>query len=146
MKRLTLLALAAALAVPAAASAQNHVDVGDHVPAAQDASASILFAAFDPGRNDVLAGDRVTWTNGSVRKHTVTAVDASFNSGQLLGGEQFSHTFGAPGSYAYYCSLHPFMRGEVDVHEVLLARPEAAASPAKPFVCAGAPRCRRTRR
>jgi plastocyanin len=84
------------------------------------AAVSIQFAAFAPTQNDVLAGDTVSWTNDSVRIHSVTADDASFTSALLPSGMQFTHRFDAPGSYLYHCTLHPFMRGDIEVHRLLL--------------------------
>ena len=42
-----------------------------------------------------------------------------------------------PGDYQYYCQIHPFMRGEVDVHRLLLTTPAEPAVPGRPFVLAG---------
>lgn len=128
MRRL-LLALAVALApgaLPAAAAS------GDAAP-----QTTIQFAAFAPPRIDVLAGDTATWRNDSGRMHTVTAADGTWTSARLTTGESFSHRFDAPGAYAYYCQIHPFMRGEVDVHRLLLATPSEPAVPGRPFVLAG---------
>lgn len=57
----------------------------------------------------------VTWVNNDDAPHTVTASDGSFNSGNLNAGQAWSHTFTAPGTYAYYCSYHPWMKGTVIV-------------------------------
>jgi plastocyanin len=57
----------------------------------------------------------VTWTNSEGVPHTVTANDGSFGSSQLGAGDTFSHTFTEPGTYSYYCQLHPMMRATVVV-------------------------------
>jgi hypothetical protein len=62
----------------------------------------------------------VQWSNTSVRVHTVTANDGSFDSGDLCGGGRFVHEFDALGVYRYHCSIHPGMTGEVDVRRVTL--------------------------
>jgi hypothetical protein len=80
---------------------------------------SAEYATFRPTRVDVLAGDTVTWRNDSVRAHTVTAEDGSFDSGRLGAGSVFTHRFEAPGAVPYYCRLHTF-GGEVDVYRLLL--------------------------
>jgi hypothetical protein len=53
----------------------------------------------------------------------VTAGDGSFDSGRLDPGEQFSHTFAQPGTFAYFCGFHPDMQGTVVVTE---QQPEAS--------------------
>ena len=48
---------------------------------------SMLTAAFAPTHVDVVAGDTVTWSNDSVRKHTVTAQDGAWTSTEVFTGE-----------------------------------------------------------
>jgi plastocyanin len=128
--RCALLAAVAALALaPAAASAQH----GDHGADPGGTTVSIAFAAFDPPFVDVLRGDRITWDNVSVRQHDVAAVDGSFNSGPLRGGAAFARLFDSAGEVAYFCTIHPFMRGTVSVHDLLLDRPAEPAVPGRPF-------------
>jgi plastocyanin len=57
----------------------------------------------------------VTWSNAGDEAHTVTALDGSFDSGELGPGEGFSWFFDQPGTYVYYCALHDWMRGTVVV-------------------------------
>ena len=103
---------------------------------------SILFGSYSPPRIDVLAGDTVHWSNDSVRAHTVNADDGTWASGRLPGSATYSRRFDTPGDRAYYCTLHPFMRGEVDVHRVLLHRAgRAGRARAARTRCAAAPRC-----
>jgi plastocyanin len=109
------LVAAAALALPAAASADT-VDVG------------IQTSAFGPNQLSVLAGDSVMWMNQSLRSHTVTARDGSFASQQIGVNGMFTRKFPAAGTYAYYCQIHPFMTGQVDVYPVLLHGPIGAVS------------------
>jgi hypothetical protein len=98
---------------------------------------AIAFALFGPPQTTVLAGDTVTWTNQAVRKHTVDGLTESFDSPELFLGDAYSHQFGTPGAFAYYCRLHPFMRGEVDVYRVLIDPPQAAASAGRPYTLRG---------
>jgi plastocyanin len=137
MRRLALAlgATLASLAGPAAAPAQEH----DHGAAADTAAAGvpILYATFGTPRVDVLAGDTVRWTNNSVRAHNVRADDGSWESGRLLVDDTFSHRFDAVGPATYYCTLHPFMRGEVDVSNVLLFAPTEPGAPGRPYVLHG---------
>ena len=134
MRRALLAALAALALAPATAAAQH----GDHGAAPGGGTAvAIQFAAFDPPFVDVLTGDSIRWTNDSVRQHDVAAVDAAFNSGSLRAGSVFTHAFTAAGDVAYYCTIHPFMRGTVAVHDLLLDRPAEPAVPGRPFPLRG---------
>jgi plastocyanin len=76
---------------------------------------SIQNFSFGPGTVTVSPGVTVTWTNDDSVTHTVTAADGSFDSSSLAPGQGFSYTFTTPGTYAYHCSIHPFMTGEVVV-------------------------------
>jgi plastocyanin len=99
--------------------------------------ASIGFAAVTPQRLDVVMGDTVTWTNDSVRTHTVTADNGSFDSGRLVPSATFRRMFDALGETPYHCILHPFIRGVVGVYTLLLAAPEQAAAPNRSFPLSG---------
>jgi plastocyanin len=91
---------------------------------------NVLFAAFSPTPLDVLPGETVEWSNVSDRRHTVTADDGSFDSGDLFGGNHFSRTFTAVGAYPYHCTVHAGMIGEVDVRRVTLGTLPPATVPA----------------
>jgi plastocyanin len=58
-------------------------------------------------------------TSGTVTQGSggvTTAVDSKFESGSLKQNASFSFTFTAPGTYAYFCKIHPAtMRGEITV-------------------------------
>jgi len=97
----------------------------------------IAYAAYSPTRIDVVAGQTITWDNTSVRIHTVTADDGSWSSMHLSSGTRYSHAFDTTGTFLYHCQLHPFMRGEVDVHEVLLDQPASVAGPGRPYPLTG---------
>ncbi len=70
---------------------------------------------FDAPTLTVPVGTTVTWTNEDTEPHTVTASDRAFSSTGLDRNEKYSHTFTTPGTYAYFCALHPFMTGQVVV-------------------------------
>jgi len=71
---------------------------------------------FTPADISISAGTTVTWTNNDDVEHTITASDSSFGSKALESGDNFSYTFTQAGTYAYFCSIHPFMTGRVSVH------------------------------
>jgi hypothetical protein len=89
---------------------------------------SIGFGDFVPSHLDVLAGDTVTWRNDSVRQHTVTANDESWDSGRLGARAVFRRRFDEPGRVGYFCRLH-VIAASLDVHSVLL---EASHDPSNP--------------
>jgi plastocyanin len=91
---------------------------------------AVLFQAFSPSQIDALPGDAITWSNISERTHTVTADDGSFDAGELLGGNSFTTTAGAPGTYVYHCIIHAGMTGEIDVRRVILGLLPPVAVPA----------------
>jgi plastocyanin len=93
------------------------------------AEVNVQFSAYGPSQLDVLPGTSVTWSNVSVRTHTVTARDGTFDSGHLDPGRRFAVTFAHPGSYQYHCTIHPSIAGEIDVRRVILDTLPTAAVP-----------------
>jgi plastocyanin len=71
--------------------------------------------AFHAGSLTIHAGDTVRFVNDDDDAHTVTAADKSFDSGGLDAGEAWVHTFTKPGTYAYICALHPYMKATIVV-------------------------------
>jgi 3',5'-cyclic-AMP phosphodiesterase len=71
--------------------------------------------SFAPGATTVPAGSTITWTNRDDVPHTVVSAERTFKSPVLDTDQRFSHSFDAPGTYKYFCSLHPRMTGEVVV-------------------------------
>jgi plastocyanin len=71
--------------------------------------------AFSPTSLEVEVGSEVTWTNADPTAHTVTARDGSFDSETLDPGAGFATTFERVGTFAYFCQIHPTMRGSVNV-------------------------------
>jgi plastocyanin len=71
--------------------------------------------SFTPSTITVAAGTQVHWTNGDDIPHTVVSEDKSFKSKALDTNDQFSYTFTKPGTYNYFCSIHPKMTATVVV-------------------------------
>ncbi len=103
--RYQIVALAAALLAPAAAATT--------APAVR-----IEGDAFLPKTLTVQAGQVVTFSNQDDDAHTVTATDGSFDSKGLDTHAVWRHAFTSPGTYAYFCQLHPFMKGTIVVTAV----------------------------
>jgi plastocyanin len=108
-----------------------------HAVAAAGAGVTMLVGSFAPTHVDVVAGDTVTWTNDSVRRHTATAVDGSWSSADVFPGDRYARVFDHTGTVPYFCRIHVFMRGEVDVHSLLLTAPGEAGAPHRPYALAG---------
>jgi plastocyanin len=71
--------------------------------------------SFSPATLEIKAGTTVTWTNADDIPHTVVSDDKVFKSKALDTDEKFSFTFDKPGTYPYFCSLHPKMTAKVVV-------------------------------
>jgi plastocyanin len=85
-------------------------------PAQMDtARVEIQAHGFSAPTLTVKPGTTVTWTNRDDDAHTVTSVANRFRSPGLDTGDTFSYTFTGPGTYEYFCSLHPLMTGKVVV-------------------------------
>jgi plastocyanin len=71
---------------------------------------------FAPATMQVKGGTRIKVTNDDSAPHTVTADDGhSFDSGTLNQGQSTTIKAPAPGTYAYHCTVHPFMKGKLVV-------------------------------
>ena len=71
--------------------------------------------SYQPTTLTVAPGTKVTWVNRDDEPHTVTDTNKHFNSKALDTGDRFSTAFTQPGTYNYYCALHPKMTGQVIV-------------------------------
>ena len=109
---------------PDGAPAVVEPTTGDPVPtpvapatSGTSAEVAITDLLFQPDAIEVTAGSSVTWRNGDPFDHTVTATEGDFNSGIVGEGQEFSQTFDAPGTFEYFCAIHPSMTGTVVVSE-----------------------------
>jgi plastocyanin len=85
------------------------------VVAADGTTVKIHDFAFAPAQLTVKVGTTVTWVNEDDIPHTVVATGKAFRSKALDTNDKFSFTFATPGSYEYFCSLHPHMKATVVV-------------------------------
>jgi plastocyanin len=74
--------------------------------------------AFAPARLTISAGQTVTFVNQDDDAHTVTSTSGWFDSKGLDTNGVWRHTFSKAGTYAYFCELHPFMKGTIVVQAV----------------------------
>jgi len=77
---------------------------------------------FLPDSIEIQVDDTVMWTNADSAAHTVTSgqdatPDGMFDSSLFMSGNTFEFTFDKAGTYTYFCMVHPWMSGEIIVHE-----------------------------
>jgi plastocyanin len=68
---------------------------------------------FSPATIEIKKGNTVEWKNDDITPHTATS--AAFDSGSIASNAGWRHTFTQAGSFPYYCTFHPEMKGTVVV-------------------------------
>ena len=92
-------------------------EASSDAPAA-DGAVQIADFAFDPVDVTVPAGTAITWTNTDGSPHSIqddSGMDLFPESDDLETSDTFSFTYAEPGTYAYICGIHNYMRGSVTV-------------------------------
>ena len=93
------------------------IPTGTSVPGCEDTNECWLPAEISVG-----VGDTVIWSNTDTAAHTVTSgsptdgPDGIFDSSLFIAGATFEVTFDDSGSYDYFCMVHPWMQGNVQVN------------------------------
>jgi plastocyanin len=85
--------------------------------AAKSEKVQIVEFTYEPDPVVVQAGGKVIWQNEDTAPHTATADDGSFDTGTIEQGKVGSATFKEPGTFTYFCEIHPTMHGTVEVVE-----------------------------
>jgi len=89
----------------------------DSTPAKQN-RIEIKDFAFNPQKITVKSGEKITWVNRDEEPHTVVSVEKQFKKSPALDTDQeFTATAGAPGTYSYFCSVHPKITGTIVVEK-----------------------------
>jgi plastocyanin len=101
------------------------------------ATVAIPGKSFSPAAVTVVAGDSVAWRNSDFTAHDVRATDGAFDSGPLGRFGAFAQAFAAVGVHPFYCSIHPFMTGSVDVVAAALTAPARPAFAGEPVALKG---------
>lgn len=83
--------------------------------AAKSEKVQIVEFSYEPDPVVVQAGGKVSWQNQDTAPHTATADDGSFDTGTIEKGKLGSATFKEPGTFTYFCEIHPTMHGTVEV-------------------------------
>jgi len=92
------------------------IPAGTSVPGCEESN-----KCFIPSSVSIMKGDTVVWSNDDTAAHTVTSgspvngPSGMFDSSLLIGGKSFEHTFDSSGSVDYFCMVHPWMTGSVQV-------------------------------
>ena len=81
---------------------------------AADTAVKIANFTFDPPQITVKAGTTVVWTNEDDIPHTIVS-PPGIRSKAIDSEDKFSFTFTTPGTYKYFCGLHPHMTGTIVV-------------------------------
>src|SRR5437667_494811 len=90
--------------VDATSTKQNKIEIKDF--------------AFNPQTLKVKSGEKITWINRDEEPHTIVSVEKQFKKSSALDTDQeFTITAGAPGTYTYFCSVHPKMTGTIVVEK-----------------------------
>jgi plastocyanin len=97
-------------------SAEVNIPEGSGVPGCEEKK-----ECFIPFEVSIAVGGEVIWNNGDTAAHTVTSgnpsdgPDGVFDSSLFMAGKTFSHTFDEAGTYEYFCMVHPWMTGTIQV-------------------------------
>lgn len=103
------------LAVAALVAYASARQVGAAAPDAAGPQVEIKHHKYLPATLTVPVGTTVTWTNRDDDVHTVVSTAQKFISRGIDNDESFSQKFTAPGTYEYFCTLHPLMTAKVIV-------------------------------
>ena len=118
-----LLALVAILGVaPAFGQTANEIDIASGAGGSANAACVATNNCFTPNPLTVAPGTTVTWKNTDTAMHVVCSGKPSddecgkvFEEDSLKPGKTFQFTFADAGTYDYFCSVHPWMTGQVIV-------------------------------
>jgi plastocyanin len=117
-------ALAAALAFPAAA-------------AAEDVQITMPGKFFDPARSTAVAGDEITFRNSDLVTHNVRIAGGLFDSGPIGRFSSWTQAIQQPGEYPFICTLHAFMSGNLSVVAATLSATPDGVLAGEPITLAG---------
>jgi plastocyanin len=92
---------------------------------------------YTPNSLEIRVHDTVSWSNNDTAAHTVSSGNPKdgkndiFDSGLFMTGNTFAHTFDDPGTFPYFCMVHPWMTGEIIVNKIndMIVNKTAAEEP-----------------
>jgi plastocyanin len=115
MKRTVSTLSVAALAIVLLMMASRSRTFGATVEDKPAAQVKIDNFVFSPNPLTVPVGSTIRWINQDDIPHNVVSDDKTFKSKALDTDESFTYTFTKPGTYTYFCSIHPKMTGTIVV-------------------------------
>lgn len=114
-KHLLLSSLALVLPLALASVVVLHPTRAKSEPGALPLEVQVDNFTFGPATLTVPVNSTVTWTNKDDLPHTIASNDGLFKSKALDTDDKYSYRFSKPGTYAYFCSIHPKMVGTIVV-------------------------------
>ena len=112
ISKITIAALLSGLSLFAVAGEMKDASTGN----AKENKIEIKDFAFNPQNITVKSGEKIIWINRDEEPHTVVSVGKKFQRSPGLDTDQeFSIIAAAPGTYEYFCSVHPKMTGTIVV-------------------------------
>jgi plastocyanin len=98
------------------ATSSTATNATSNEPGNRSQSVQIADFAYSPPTLTVPAGTTVKFTNEDETAHTATSKESgAFDSGTIQPGKSAEVTLDQAGTFAYYCSFHPFMKGTITV-------------------------------
>ncbi|HJT10643.1 MAG TPA: plastocyanin/azurin family copper-binding protein [Candidatus Nitrosotalea sp.] len=130
------LTLVAILAIaPSAFAQESQTTVNISAGAGSGPNCSQSNNCFSPDTVTVAPGTTVEWQNNDKVSHTVTSGSPSdnqtgtiFDSSLIAAGKDFTYTFNNPGTYNYFCQVHPWMTGQVIVSASAATTPSTTSN------------------
>ena len=112
ISKITIAALLSGFSLFAVAGEMKDASTGN----AKENKIEIKDFAFNPQNITVKSGEKITWINRDEEPHTVVSVEKQFKKSTALDTDQeFTVVAGSPGTYSYFCAIHPFMTAKVIV-------------------------------
>lgn len=125
MNKLVLLSIVGLLLIPIGYNAAFAKTWDMTIPTgAADSTNAEKRIFFIPGELTVEVNDKALWGNADTAAHTVTSgnptdgPDGTFDSGLISPGKSFTYTFREAGTFDYFCTIHPWMKGTINVKAV----------------------------
>src|SRR5579885_808769 len=131
-----LLALVAILGVaPAFGQTANEIDIASGAGGSANAACVSTNNCFSPNPLTVAPGTTVTWKNTDTTMHVICSGKVTddecgkvFEDDTLKPGTTFQFTFANAGTFDYFCSVHPWMTGQVIVASAAAASTQSSGS------------------
>ena len=111
----TILMICSLVGSSCVAAAVLGAELPDSTAAARHDVVVVKNFSFSPATLHVGAGTTVAWKNDDEEPHTVVSDSGAFRSGAMDEGDRFQFTFDRPGTYRFFCSVHPHMTGTIIV-------------------------------